>query len=266
MDDSERANWFDTEGNLYVSPANKSLKQSVTFICISQFERTPLEDFQEGAASDGIECRIITRRRGNTEEHMLLIVELESIARELIMEAPFIRTTRKLAQLQNFREFVLRERSQTRQSLRRARELLSSLESPLVASRKAMDVKERANWTDTEGCLYVTDPGSNSNAGEASMFVSQSQRDPLDDFASGALRDGVLSTVYHRLRTTDEYTVRIRRLDAIAREISLELPYLRTKKRREQARRFKEYLFKPRVRVGKSLRAAREILSNGPVV
>lgn len=266
MNACERADWFDTEGNLYVSPSSKPLKKSVTFICVSQFDRSPLEDFKEGAAMDGVECRILPGHQGKQEEYMLLVAGLENIAKELVMEASFIRTARKLSQIRNFREFILGERTRIKGSVKVARKLLGSLPAPLSASRRPMGVIERANWFDTEGCLYVSRPRSNSNSEEVSMSVSQSQREPLEDFANGALNDGVASTIYYRSRRTGEYVVRIRRLDHIARELSLEIPFLRTTKRLEQIRRLKEYLGKPRARVGKSARAARGLLPNGPVV
>jgi len=241
MDASERANWFDTEGNLYVSPADKPLRDSITSLCISQFDELPLEDFRRGASADGIRSRISQRRGDNGEEYVLSIVGLADIARELTMEMPYIRTSRKLAQIQDFTEFVFRERIQMKESARTARELLDSLPRQRGNLRKLMGPKERANWFDTEGCLYVGEPGKNGSR-EVSMMVYQSQREPLDDFAGGARKDGIMSSVYFRRRTNDEYILRIRRLDHIVKEVALELPFLRTRRRLAQVERLKEYL------------------------
>ena len=94
------------------------------------------------------------------------------------------------------------------------------------------------------------------------MFVAQSQREPLEDFALGASSDGVESTLFYRRRISDEFEVRIRRVDHIAKEISLELPFLRTQARIEQIRQFEEFLGEPRKKLRMSVSVARETLNN----
>lgn len=108
-----------------------------------------------------------------------------------------------------------------------------------------MSPRERANWFDAEGCLYVGDRKEHGSR-EVSMSVYQSQREPLEDFAFGANKNGVASHIYSRRRINDEFIMRIRRLDHIVTEISLELPYLRTSKRLAQVRKLKEYLVERR--------------------
>ena len=242
---SERANWFDTEGNLHVSPSCKSLRDSIVSLCISQSDELPLHDFNLGALTDGVRCRIVSGRHGKKGERMLIINGVANIAGELSLEMPFIRTTRKLAQIQKFRGFVRRNRTRTKETLKIARRLLDSVSSCDAPLRSAMSPRERANWFDAEGCLYVGDRKEHGSR-EVSMSVYQSQREPLEDFAFGANKNGVASHIYSRRRINDEFIMRIRRLDHIVTEISLELPYLRTSKRLAQVRKLKEYLVERR--------------------
>jgi hypothetical protein len=258
MNAKERAVWFDTEGSLYVSPTDNPLKKSVAIFSIAQSSRQPLEDFKEGAALDGINCRIIQRVKGEQSEYRLVISGLEDISKELVREAPYLRTVQKQTEVGNFRSYLARERDLTKSSVESARRLLDSLEEPLPIIRRPMDSLERANWFDTEGCLSVSRNRRHSR--DVSMFVAQSQREPLEDFAIGAGNDGVDSTIFYRRRISDEYEVRIRRIDHIARELSLEVPFLRTQDRAEQIQRFKKFLGEPRKKLKESVRQARDIL------
>lgn len=266
MNARERANWFDTEGSLYVSPPGRPLKQSVAFISISQFDRLPLEDFLIGAEMDGVRCKITSRHSGSPGEYLLLITTLEDIAREIVAEAPYIRTVGKIREIEKFRDFLQRVRVRLNKGTNAARELLDSLEWPLNILRTSMTIEDRANWFDTEGNLYVTRSDSKSKTKEASMTISQAQLEPIEDFAKGALDNGVISKIYHRQRISDEYLVRIRRLDQIAKELHYELPFLRTKSKVDEVGRLKEFLELPRARVSCSLKIARDLLSSGPVV
>lgn len=267
LDARERAAWFDTEGNLYVTPPSVPLKKSVAIYCISQFDQAPLEDFKNGALADGVRCQLLRGFRGKSKECLAKIADLESIAREIGLELPFIRTARKLAQVKRFQEFILRPRVQTRKSVEAARKLLCSQLDGCSTSRRPMEASERAIWFEAEGYLYVPSPNVSRKWGPVELRVSQFERKPLDDFAEGARHDGIDCRLGYRWRTKPgEYYVRIRRIDEVAKELVLESPYIRTVKRLEQIQSFKEYLARPRTRVTKSLGVARELLLGGPVV
>lgn len=222
----ERANWFDTEGNLYVTPPAKKLSDSAVSLCIAQIERRPLDAFASGTALDGIASRI-ERKTGNGEGYRLTIDRVEDVAKELSMELPFIRSRRKREEIRAFMAHISRPRAKEGGNIRRARELSSEWDFSGSPTRVAMDAMDRASWHETEGCLSVGRKAFLSKSG-AEFLVPQFEVEPLQDFVAGCAKDGISSTVYHRkVKTGVEYFVRIRRLDQIALEVSKELPYLR---------------------------------------
>lgn len=83
----------------------------------------------------------------------------------------------------------------------------------------------------------------------------------------GCMNDGIGSALYCRRRPHGiEYVLRIRRVDHIALEVRMELPYFRMQKTKEQVRSFIEFIHLPRKRISKSLELARMVLPCGPVV
>jgi len=261
----ERANWFDTEGNLYVSPFSTPLSNSVVTMCVSQTERTPLDEFANGIAFDGIASRV-ERKIGNGEGYRLTIDRVQDIAKELSLELPFIRTRRKIEEIRAFLSYLERPRSVVREDIRRARDIASEWDLPAKPSRVKMDPMDRANWHETEGCLS-TGPHAFLSKSGAEFIVSQFEIEPLQDFVAGCVSDGVSCSVQHRKKDTGvEYYVRIRRQDQIAFELSKEIPYFRTRKAMIQAQNFANYIWTPRDRFSNSLEVAREMLAGGPVV
>lgn len=255
----ERANWFDTEGNLYVTPPTKKLGDSVVSLCIAQIERSPLDAFASGAALNGVASRI-ERKTGNGEGYRLTIDRVGDIAKELSVELPFIRCRLKREEIRAFLAHMSRPRAKERGNIRRARILASEWDFPGIPTREPMDAMNRANWHETEGCLSAGPKTFLSKSG-AEFIVSQFEIEPIQDFAAGCAKDGISSNVYHRnLRTGVEYFVRIRRLDQIALEVSKELPYLRLRKSLIQVRTFIAYIRMPRRRLSKSLEIARNVL------
>lgn len=259
MNPRERANWFDTEGNLYTSPADKPLHDSIVALCVAQQDRVPLDAFAAGLHRTGIECRV-TREAGNGQGFRLTISRMEDIARELALELPFIRNQKRLDQICKFADFVRRERRVARQTSLRTFHIVSSLKLPCVANKRAMDPLDRANWFETEGCLSSGLDRAFAGAG-AQFIVSQAESSPLQCFAAGCLSDGIVSRLYSR-RTQNgiEHILRIRRLDDIALEVSKELPYLRMEKSLSQVRSFINFIHLPRMRLSKSLELARSVL------
>ena len=265
MNPRERANWFDTEGNLYTSPAEKPLRDSIVAMCVSQKDRIPLDAFAMGLLRNGIECRV-TREMGNGQGFRLTISRMEDIARELAFELPFIRNQKKLDQFRGFVNFVRRERRVTRQATSRTLQMVTRLELPRVPNTGAMNPMDRANWFDTEGCLCSSLDRSLEGGG-AEFIVSQAESQPLQCFAAGCLNDGIGSNLYSRRKQHGiEYVLRIRRLDHIALEVGMELPYLRTEKSLSQIRSFLDFIHLPRKRLSKSLELARLVPLRGPVV
>lgn len=261
----ERANWFDTEGNLYVSPQTTPLNDSVASICVSQIDRTPLDAFARGAAEDGIASRI-ERKAYNGEGYRLTIDRVEDIAKELSLEMPFIRSRQKWREIRAYLAHLERPRAVKRDNILRAREIVSERNFSASAARGAMNPMDRANWHETEGCLSVSPGGLSSKSG-AVLLVSQFEIEPLQDFVVGCAKDGITCEIYRRVVDTGvEYSVRTRRLNQIALELSLEIPYLRTSKTLNQIRAFADYIWLPRKRLSNSLEEARKVLARGPVV
>src|SRR5271157_1330359 len=120
----ERANWFDTEGNLYVSPLTTPLSDSVASICIAQIDRTPLDAFATGCAIYGIASRV-ERKLDNGEGYRLTIDRVEDIAKELSLEIPYIRSRRKLDEIRALLTHFERPRAVERYTIRRAQEMAS---------------------------------------------------------------------------------------------------------------------------------------------
>ncbi len=261
----ERANWFDTEGNLYTSPLEKPLCDSIVALCVSQQDRVPLDAFALGLSRTGTECRI-TREAGNGNGFRLTISRMEDITRELALELPFIRNQKKLDQICSFVNFVRRERRVARETTTRTLQMVSRLQLPPSPNSRPMDPMDRANWFETEGCLSSSLKEGVEGTG-AQFAVSQAESSPLKCFAAGCFDSGIGSTVYSRKKQSGiEYILRIRRLDHIALEVSKELPYLRMEKSLSQVRSFVEFIHLPRRRFSKTLELAKLVLPRGPVV
>lgn len=259
MDAPERANWFDTEGNLYVTSPGVRLADSSAALCISQADPLPLKSFREGAETDGVESVVIHRRR-RRHEYVLIVTGLEDISRELVLELPYLRNQRKLRQIKKFIGFLRRERKVVKPSLQSARRIFEPFVCDLNPCSRPMQARERATWHETEGCLNVSARSAESGTG-ADLQISQIELPPLVAFANGAAIDGISSSIYTRTRKSGiEYILRIRRLDHVAAEISRESPFFRTAKTVGQVRMFKEYVFSPRQRISKSLETARRLL------
>ena len=259
MSPRERANWFDTEGNLYSSPVSKPLSDSIVEMCISQQDRSPLDSFAEGLHYYNIGCRI-GRETGKGKGYRLAITHMEDIARELTLELPFIRSQRKIDEIKRFIAFVRRDRRATKKSVERAIETVSRIDLSNVPIRSAMSPMDRANWYETEGHLGASVGGRSWGSG-AELTISQSEEPPLRDFAAGCVRDGVSCKVFGRkVASGTEYVLRIRRLDQIALELCREIPYFRTGRSLNQVQSFLDFIHFPRTRISESLELARQIL------
>ena len=196
----ERANWFDTEGNLYVSPLTKPLTDSVVSMCVGQVDRAPLNAFAHGASLAGIATRI-ERKKGNGEGYRLTIDRISDVARELLLELPFIRTRRKVDEIRAFVSYLERKRTLERDEIRRAREAASEWDLSAVPSRRAMDPMDRANWHETEGCLSLGPRAFQLKSG-AALIVSQFEIEPLEAFTVGCARDGIACHLYQKRAET----------------------------------------------------------------
>ena len=263
MQPRERANWFDTEGNLYVSPPTTSLSDSVVGMCVAQTDQTPLEAFAKGMALDGIASRV-ERKLDNGDGYRLTIDRVEDIATELSLEIPYFRTRRKIVEIRSFLSYLERPRALERDPIRRARKLACEWNLPAAPSRSPMNRADRANWHETEGCLSVG-PRSFLTKSGAEFLISQFEKEPLQDFVAGCAKDGISCSIHHReVAAGIEYYARIRRLDQIALEISQEIPFLRLRKTMNQVKTFEDYIWMPRKRVSDSLEVARDVLGRGP--
>jgi len=118
----ERAIWLDTEGSM--SLAHRSWE-----ISISQLDKQPLEDYCEGARKDGIPCQITIARNTERKCYRARIVGVEDVAKELTLVRPFLRTRKKVQQIEWFKEYLFRPSNNTRIQTLRAREIVGSWSS-----------------------------------------------------------------------------------------------------------------------------------------
>lgn len=91
---------------------------------ITQKEKKPLLDYISGAKLDGVRCGMYYAR--TTKTYYATVHGLENIVNELNMILPFIRTRKKLRQVQKFRQFLAEKRTRHQHQARQALELLDS--------------------------------------------------------------------------------------------------------------------------------------------
>jgi hypothetical protein len=109
MDRKERASWIDSEGAITHE------------IMVSQDERQLLEDYCEGARRDTVECRVIPA----TEKGYNAVIEpIVSVAKEISLTEPYIRTQRKKQQIQAFKTRLATPRRRLATSIIEARRIL----------------------------------------------------------------------------------------------------------------------------------------------
>ncbi len=89
---------------------------------MSQTEELPLIDYRDGAAWEGIRCRVWYEWQIGI--YFAKINGLENIARELRLILPFVRTEKKLKQVARFREYLGQSRKRHQHQARRALEIL----------------------------------------------------------------------------------------------------------------------------------------------
>jgi hypothetical protein len=106
-----------------------------------------------------------------------------------------------------------------------------------------MPSQERGCWFDTEGSL---DPGIVGRGG-SDLVVTQTEEGPLLDYMEGARLDGVKCGMYYG-RSARCYFLTVNGLENIARELSLIMPFVRTKRKWNQIAKFREYLAQKRTR------------------
>jgi len=111
---------------------------------------------------------------------------------------------------------------------------------PTPGSR-LMDARDRGDWIDTEGAIsaFFLKSGPSRGSFRTAIHVVQVERGPLEEYAAGAIKDGVPCSLTYNSTThaTHAYIQGIRNVD---REIRLTAPYIRTDNKWRQIRRFYE--------------------------
>lgn len=116
---------------------------------------------------------------------------------------------------------------------------------------------ERGVWIDTEGSIEMS-----LTARKYPQFrisVSQSEKEPLEEYCAGARKDNIPCRVRYD-RTENAYKAEIYGLPNIAKEIVLTRNCIRTKKKRQQIKRFGRHLKAKRKILRKQVIQARKIL------
>jgi hypothetical protein len=108
---------------------------------------------------------------------------------------------------------------------------------------KPMNSQERGCWFDTEGSLG---PGKVGRGGSI-LVVTQTEEEPLLDYMKGAELDGVKCGMYYA-KSSGCFFLTVNGLGNIAKELSLILPFVRTRRRWAQVARFRDYLAQKRTR------------------
>jgi len=105
---------------------------------------------------------------------------------------------------------------------------------------RPMNACERGNWIDTEGSIE-----------ETMLRVYQTERQPLEDYCTGAILDGVPCTigtykVKYKGKEILEHRAVITGMMNMAKEIGLTRKCIRTQARKQQIQNFRQFLQKPR--------------------
>jgi hypothetical protein len=93
------------------------------------------------------------------------------------------------------------------------------------------------------------------------MCVGQADKTPLDAFAEGAAIDGIATRIGRKVDNGEGYRLIIDRILDIANELSLELPFIRSRQKMKEIRAFLEHLERPRALERNEIRRAREVAS-----
>jgi len=91
------------------------------------------------------------------------------------------------------------------------------------------------------------------------LCVAQTDKTPLEAFARGSALDGIASRIETKSESGEGYRLTIDRVEDIAKELSLEIPYIRCRRKIEEIRAFLTHLERPRVVERNALRRAQEI-------
>jgi hypothetical protein len=124
--------------------------------------------------------------------------------------------------------------------------------------KKPMPSQERGCWFDTEGSL---DPGIVGRGG-SDLVVTQTEREPLLDYMEGARLDGVKCGMYYA-KSTRCYFLTVNGLENIAKELTMIMPFVRTRRKWDQIARFRDYLTQKRTRHQHQAKRALAILDSG---
>jgi hypothetical protein len=123
---------------------------------------------------------------------------------------------------------------------------------------KPMSSQERGCWFDTEGSL---DPGIVGRGG-SDLVVTQTEKEPLFDYMEGARLSGVKCGMYYG-KSARCYFLTVNGLENIARELTMIMPFVRTRRKWGQIARFRVYLAQKRTRHQHQASRALAILESG---
>jgi len=122
MTPCERGNWIDTEGTI------QSNHQGIFMISVAQAEKQALEDYCRGAVKDGVRCKVIPLRPPPSPMWLARVTGAENVAREISLTLPYIRTEKKLRQIQQFvKNLEKPRRFAPRPSVREAQKIMRQL-------------------------------------------------------------------------------------------------------------------------------------------
>ena len=95
-------------------------------ICVYQNERRVLLDYKKGAEDDGIPCFIESFYTHGRLQFRATIRGVLNVAREILLTKRWIRTNRKLRQIQKFKKAVFEKRRRLQKVIIEARKIAKS--------------------------------------------------------------------------------------------------------------------------------------------
>jgi hypothetical protein len=115
---------------------------------------------------------------------------------------------------------------------------------------------EVASWIDTEGAIS----GRHTPEGNFLVIVSQKEKEVLVELACFLEHEGLRSQITLN-KHTGVYRVAVSRVEQVAKVTAMIEPFIRTRNKKGQIERFKNYLRKPRKSLRFRIREARSILN-----
>jgi len=116
----ERGAWIDAEGSIMAYPEKGDYRIDITQ---ATSEVTALHDYCEGARLDGVTCEV-KRMAKKPWVSYVRIGRVEDVAKEIKLTKNWIRTSRKIAQIERFKAVLHRPKIRRRAEIIRAIKIL----------------------------------------------------------------------------------------------------------------------------------------------